>query len=86
MSKTEEKRHTEDKRPKFHIEIEGQSYDWDRDTITVAEIRQLAEIPADQQIIEVDLKDQSERTLAEDEVIELKPGQGFGKKVKFQRG
>jgi hypothetical protein len=86
MSKAEEKNPNDEPKPRFHVEIEGQDYDWDKDTITVAEIRQLGNIPADQQIIEVDLKDQIERTLPEDEVIRLKPGQGFSKKVKFQRG
>lgn len=86
MSKTAEKKSAGPKKPKFHIEVEGQRYDWSKDTITAAEIRRLADIPADQQIIEVDLRDQSERTLTEDDVIKLKPGQGFSKKVKFQRG
>lgn len=72
--------------PKFEVNIEGQLYPWDRDTITVPEIRNLGRLPADLPVIEVDLHDNTERTLAEDEVVELKPGKGFGKKVKFQRG
>lgn len=34
----------------------------------------------------MNLEDNTERTLAEDEVVTLKPGHGFAKKVKFQRG
>ena len=34
----------------------------------------------------VDLKTNDERDLREDEVIDLKPGHGFSKKVKFKRG
>lgn len=72
--------------PKYKVDIEGQIYDWDRDSITVPELRTLASYPADQQMIEVDLKDNSEQVLAEDATIVLKPGQGFAKKVVFKRG
>lgn len=72
--------------PKFEINIEGELYEWDRDTITVPEIRDLANLPTNIPVIEVDLKDQTEKTLAEDAVVELKPGKGFGKKVGFKRG
>jgi integrative and conjugative element protein (TIGR02256 family) len=72
--------------PKYTLNIEGVDYDWDSETITVAEIRDLAGIPADQAVMEVDLEDNSELTLAEDAVVTLKPGKGFSKKVKFQRG
>jgi hypothetical protein len=71
--------------PKYEINIEGVEYAWDKDTITVPEIRSLGGIPEDQQIVEV-FDDNSEQTLAEDAVIAVKPGKGFGKKVKFQRG
>jgi len=72
--------------PKYTLNIENKEYPWDRDTISVPEIRELAEIPADQQIQEINLETQEERTLAEDEIVPLKPGQGFSKKIKFQRG
>lgn len=72
--------------PKFQVNIEGQLYDWDNDTITVPEIRELGGLPQDLPVIEVDLKTNTERTLSEDEVVELKPGMGFGKKVGFKRG
>jgi hypothetical protein len=72
--------------PKFEINIEGSLYPWDGDTITVPEIRELGGLPQDMPVIEVDLQENTERTLAEDEVVELKPGKGFGKKVLFQRG
>ena len=74
------------KASKYLINIEGNEHPWDADTITVPEIRELGNLPATDPVIEVDLKDNTERTLAEDEVVEIKPGKGFGKKVKFQRG
>lgn len=73
------------KGPKYEINVEGVEYAWDKDTITIPEIRSLGGIPDDQQIVEV-FDDNSEQTLAEDAVVEVKPGKGFGKKVKFQRG
>jgi hypothetical protein len=72
--------------PKYTLNIEGTNHSWDKETITVPEIRELGGIPADQQIQEIDLETQEERTLPEDAVVTLKLGQGFSKKVKFQRG
>lgn len=72
--------------PKYLIDIEGTDYPWDGDTITVPQIRELGSIPSDQQIQEVNLQENTERTLVEDEVETIKPGHGFAKKVRFQRG
>jgi hypothetical protein len=74
------------KKPRYEINIEGTLYPWDRSMITVPELRALAGIPSDQPMLEIDLKTNEERTLTEDTVIELKPGMGFAKKVKYQRG
>ena len=71
--------------PKFHIDIEGTLYDWDQDTITVPQIRELGNLPEDLPVIEVD-KDSNQRTLQEDEIVDLKPGMGFSKKVGYIRG
>jgi hypothetical protein len=72
--------------PKYYVNLEGAEYPWDGETITVPEIRDLAGWDASQPIVEVNLEDNTERTLAEDEIVTLKPGHGFAKKVKFQRG
>lgn len=71
--------------PKYFVEIEGTEYPWDKDTITVAEIRQLGHLAADQPVIEIDA-DNNEIQLQENAVISLKPGHRFGKKIKFKRG
>lgn len=71
---------------KYDVNIEGQIYPWEEDTITVPQLRELAGYPADQQMIEVDLKDNTETVLSDDSVVELKPGKGFAKKVEFKRG
>lgn len=81
----EEKKDKDQKGPKFLIDIEGTEYPWDKETITVAEIRVLGGLPSDQPVIEID-PDNNERTLNEDEVITLKPGHRFGKKIRYKRG
>ncbi|HEX3807407.1 MAG TPA: hypothetical protein VHV52_11575 [Gaiellaceae bacterium] len=70
----------------YEVNIEGVVHEWHEATITVAQIRSLASWESTQQVIEVDAKDNSERTLTDTETIELKPGKGFGKKVSFKRG
>jgi len=71
---------------KFAVDIEGDVHLWHQPTITVPEIRALAAWAAEQGVVIVDMKTNEERDLREDEVIELKPGHGFSKKVKFKRG
>ena len=72
--------------PTFEINIEGRVYEWHERTITPAQIRELGGLPADQPVIEINFLDNTERTLAEGEVVEVKPGHGFGKKIGFKRG
>ena len=71
--------------PKYFLDIEGQEVAWDQDTITTEQIAELGGWDVSQGVIEVD-KDNNERTLAPGEVIEVKPGHGFGKKHKWKRG
>jgi hypothetical protein len=70
----------------YVVNVEGVDHDWSSPTITTAQIRELGGFAATDPVIEVDLRDNSERTLAENEVVEIKPGIGFGKKIKFKRG
>lgn len=71
---------------KYDVNIEGTTRPWGSDTITVPQLRELGDLPSDQPVIEVDLEVNTEVTLAEDAVVLLKPGQGFGRKVRFKRG
>ena len=73
------------KGPKFFISIEGKEYPWKRETITFEEIAQLGGWEIGQGVIEID-KDNNERTLNPGEVVHLKPGHGFGKKIRWKRG
>lgn len=73
----------------YQLLIEGQAYDWHKDTITVPEIRELAGLPEDRPVIQVDLRDNSMRVLKDDDVHEpvpLEPGKPVTKRVNFWRG
>ena len=73
------------KGPKYFLNIEGEQVPWDQDTITTEQIAELGGWDVSQGVVEVD-KDNNERTLAPGEVIEIKPGHGFGKKWLWKRG
>lgn len=70
---------------KFLLDIEGVLTPWDQPTITTEEVAALGGWEVSQGVILID-KDNNERTLAPQEVVEIKPGQGFSKKVHFKRG
>lgn len=71
--------------PKYFLDIEGKDFPWDQDTITTEQIAELGGWGASQGVTEID-RDNNERALAPGEVIEIKPGHGFGKKHKWKRG
>jgi hypothetical protein len=72
--------------PKYFVNLEGVAKPWDKPEITVPEIRELGGWDMSQPVVEVNLEDNTEVTLAETAVVTLKPGHGFEKKIKFQRG
>ncbi|MBI4095183.1 MAG: multiubiquitin domain-containing protein [Candidatus Liptonbacteria bacterium] len=71
--------------PKFFLDIEGELKPWDKGTITTEEVIALGGWDPSLGAILID-KDNVERPLQPGEVIELKPGMGFSKKVHFKRG
>ena len=70
---------------KHYVNIEGTEYSWDKETITTQEIRTLGNLPSNLPVVE-EFPDGTERTLAENEVIDLKPGHRYGRAPKFKRG
>jgi hypothetical protein len=70
---------------KFFVNIEGQEYEWEEPTITVPQIRQLGNLPTDQPVVCEDAEGR-ERTLAENELITIKPGHRHGRAPKYKRG
>jgi hypothetical protein len=71
--------------PIYIVNIEGVEHAWPRETIMTEEIIALGGWDPSLGVILID-KDNNERTLQPGEVVELKPGQGFAKKVRFRRG
>lgn len=71
--------------PKFTLDIEGTLKPWDEATITTEQIIALGGWDAGQGAIVIDA-DNNERTLHPGEIVELKPGMGFSKKIRFKRG
>lgn len=71
--------------PKFTLDIEGVLKPWDKETIATEEIIKLGGWDPSQGVIVID-KDNNEKTLKPDEIVDLKPGMGFSKKVHFKRG
>jgi Multiubiquitin len=71
--------------PKFTLDIEGNLKSWGEPTITTEEIISLGGWDPSQGAILIDA-DNNERTLQPGETIELKPGLGFSKKIRFKRG
>ena len=70
---------------KFRLDIEAKIVDWNEDTITSEQIISLGAWEPSQGVIVID-KENNERTLQPGEIVELKPGMGFAKKVRFKRG
>ena len=71
----------------YEVLIEGKAHPWDKDTISVADIRQLGNLPPDIPVVEEDLRDGTERTLTEDEVLhpgKLEAGKRPTKRVNFR--
>ena len=80
MTKNENK-----KSKKYYVNIEGVEYQWEDATITTEEIANLGGWDPAVGVIEID-KENNERTLQPGEVVELKPGHGFAKKIRWKRG
>ncbi len=72
--------------PKYWLNIEGEKYPWEENTVTTEQIIQLGGWGSELGAIVIDLKTNMERTLQPGEIVEIKPGQGFAKKVRFKRG
>lgn len=71
--------------PTYELNIEGRTVAWPRPIITTEEIAGLGGWDPAQGVIMVD-RDNNERVLEPGERIELKPGLGFGKRVRWKRG
>ena len=57
--------------PKFCVNTEGAEHSWDERTITTEQIAELGGWDAAAGVVEVDLRENTERTLDPGEVVEL---------------
>ncbi len=71
--------------PTYIVDIEGVNHPWLHDMITYEEIAALGGWEPSQGVIEIDV-DNNERTLKSGELVQLKPGLGFAKKIRWKRG
>ena len=72
----------------YEVMIEGKAYPWNKDTISVSDIRELANMPTGAQVVEENLRDGTERALTEDDVlhpIKLEQGKRPTKRVNFRQ-
>jgi hypothetical protein len=72
----------------YEVLIEGKAYPWNQETISVGDIRKLADMPAGAQVVEENLRDGTERELTEDDVlhpIKLEQGKRPTKRVNFRQ-
>jgi len=70
---------------KYFVDTEGTLHPWPTETITTEQIISLGGWDPSQGVVEID-KDNNQHTLQPGEIVHLKPGHGFAKKVKFKRG
>lgn len=74
--------------PKYEVNVEGQIHPWSKGEISVAEIRQVGNLPEDRAVVGVDLSDNHERELPEGEVHQIvprEPGKPLVKRMSFKR-
>jgi hypothetical protein len=69
----------------FFLCIEGTLHPWSHETITMEQIAALGDWDPSEGVIEVDA-DQNERQLGPGEIVTLKPGTSYGKRIKWKRG
>ena len=70
---------------KYVLNIEGKLYGWDDEKVTAEEIAKLGGWDPSDGVVEID-EDNVERTLEPGEVVYLKPGVEFGRKLRWKRG
>jgi hypothetical protein len=72
----------------YEVLIEGKAYPWNKDTLSIRDIRELANMPTGAQVVEENLRDGTERALTEDDVLrpaKLEGGKRPTKRVNFRQ-
>jgi hypothetical protein len=71
--------------PKYHFWVDGVEHIVHESSLTVAEIKQVGGVPPDLPLLLLN-DGGTEEVLADEEVIELKPGRRFARAPRFKRG
>ena len=84
---TEKKKRHDDCKPKFRfcLNIEGVEFPWPVSIITMEQIAEVGGWGPSEGVIQID-DDNNEQALEPGEVVELTPGLGFCKNVRWKRG
>jgi hypothetical protein len=69
----------------YFVAIDGVTHEWPKASISFEEIVQLGGWSAAEGVIEVD-EHNVEHTIQPGVIVQLKPGHGFSKKVRWKRG
>jgi len=71
--------------PAYWLDIEGELKEWHRAIITTEEVISLGGWDSSQGAIMID-GDNNEITLQPGQIVEIKPGISFSKRIRFKRG
>ncbi len=69
----------------FTLEIEGNTIPWHSPQISTEDIARLGGWDPSQGVIMVD-RENNETTLTPGQIVQLRPGLGFGKRIRWKRG
>lgn len=69
----------------YCVNVEGTEHPWERSTITTEEIAQLGGWDPTQGVVQIDIHN-NEHKLEPGEVVQLQPGHGFCRRVRWKRG
>lgn len=83
--KDQDARGTAEERPEYSVDIEGVIHPWPRSTISTEEIAELGGWAPSLGVIEIDTEN-VEHVLKPGQIVELKEGHGFAKRIRFKRG
>ena len=69
----------------YLLEVDGTEYRWPEETITGAQLMQLANVPVAVGLVQV-FDDGTQETISPDTIVDLKPGRRFKHRPRFKRG
>lgn len=74
-----------DRKPPYVFDVDGETYGWDRPTITGAQIMEIANIDPADGLVQI-LPDEQTKTIRPDDHVHLAERIEFKRRPKFKRG